>query len=183
MTYLPLFMDANEALDHHMKASSLTDAERALVVGTLSKAGYTNQKIRAVLNIPHVYTVTHLARVGKSLSIDELNLWYKNPKRITLGHLRAIAKMPRPQREALMRELLTRKIAVHKFEALARDGVESVDVDIRRYEELMGDAIGRNVKISFDQAKRSGSICLGFFGLDDLDNISEMLGFKAREHI
>lgn len=183
MAVLPLLIDAKEAIDHYLKAQSLTDAERAYVISILSKEGFSNQRIRAALGISKVYTVTHLLRVGKSLSIEELTLWHSNASRITLGHLRAIAKMPQNKRESLMRELLTKKIPVFKYEALAKGDAERKDVDIQRYEQIMGEVIGRNVKISFNQAKKSGTISLDFYGLDDLDNISERLGFSAGSHI
>jgi len=47
----------------------------------------------------------------------------------------------------------------------------------------MGEVLGRQIKIRFNQAKRSGSLTLDFYGLDDLDHISRCLGFKAEDHI
>lgn len=183
MNNLPFLIDADEAIEYYKGQSELTDAEKAYVVGILDKEGYSNKSIRKALGISKVYTVTHLKRVGTSLSESELGLWHKNPTRITLGHVRAIAKLPQSKREELLRNLLTKRIPVHKFESIAQGKSNDTDTDIKRYERIMGEVLGRQIKIRFNAAKRSGSITLDFFGLEDLDDISKSLGFKAEDHI
>lgn len=183
MSNLPYLIDADEAIEYYKGKSDLTDAEKAYVVAILSQEGYSNKSIRQSLGIDKVYTVTHLKRAGTSLSESELNLWHKNPTRITLGHVRAIAKFPASKREDLLRNLLTKRIPVHKFESLAQGKDEDRDTDIKRYELIMGEVLGRQIKIRFNQAKRSGSLTLDFYDLDDLDHISRCLGFKAEDHI
>ncbi|MDV7393588.1 hypothetical protein RZS08_19590, partial [Arthrospira platensis SPKY1] len=75
-----------------------------------------------------------------------------------MGHVRAIAKFPASKREDLLRNLLTKRIPVHKFESLAQGKDEDRDTDIKRYELIMGEVLGRQIKIRFNQAKRSGSL-------------------------
>lgn len=183
MSNLPDFFDAEDAIEYYKGTSHLTDAERAYVVATLTNEGFSNKSIRKALGIDKVYTVTHLKRVGTQLSQTELTLWHRNPSRITLGHVRAIAKLPAKNREHLLRTLLTQRVPVHKFEALAQAKNEDRDTDIKRYERIMGEVLGRPIKIRFNPAKRSGSITLDFYGLDDLDLISRGLGFIAENHI
>ncbi|MCG8612265.1 MAG: transcriptional regulator [Pseudomonadales bacterium] len=183
MNNLPFLIDADEAIEYYNGQKELTDAEKAYVVSILYKEGYSNKKIREALGIRKVYTVTHLKRAGTHLSESELELWHKNPTRITLGHVRAIAKLPQPKREELIRNLLTIRTPVHKFEAIAQGKPEYADADIKRYEQIMGEVLGRQIKIRFNAVKRTGSITLDFFGLDDLDDISKSMGFKAEEHI
>lgn len=183
MSNLPYLIDADEAIAFYREKSDLTDAEKAYVVAILSKEGYSNKSIRKSLGIDKVYTVTHLKRVGTLLSESELTLWHKNPSRITLGHVRAIAKLPANKREELLRNLLTKRIPVHQFEALAQGKDEDRDADIERYERIMGEVLGRQIKIRFNQTKRTGSLTIDFYGLDDLDHISHSLGFKAEDHI
>lgn len=180
---LPLLIDALEAIDYYTNKDNLTDAEKAYVIAILNREGYSNKAIRQALNINKVYVVTHLKRVGTSLSESELNLWHRNPDRITLGHVRAIAKLPQSKREEMLRGLLTKRTPVHEFESIAQGKSDNQDTDIKRYEQIMGEVLGRQIKIRFNAAKRSGSISLDFYSLDDLDHISQSLGFKAEYYI
>lgn len=183
MNNLPLLLDASEAITHYKKTTEKTDAEAAYVVGILSKEGYSNRKIREALDIPHVYTVTHLKRAAL-LTDEELSLWHKNPTRITLGHVRAIAKFPPGEREKLLRNLLAKKVPVFQFEQLAQGRVESgKDTDIKRYETLMSEVIGRPVKIKFNNARQTGSITLDFYSIDELDDIAKQLKFDPSDHL
>jgi len=184
MSQFPLLLDADDAINHHLSNENRTDAELAYIVATLSKDGYQNKKIREVLGIEKVYTVTHLKRSGMNLTEEELTLWHKNPNRITLGHVRAIALLPQRQRENLLRELLSKRIPVHKYEAIAHGKDEPTeDSDIQRYQQLMSDVLGRSVGIKYNAAKKSGTLTLTFYSLDDLDETSKKLGFNAAEHI
>ncbi len=72
--------------------------KKAYVVAFLSGEGRSNSQIREDLGIEKVYTVTHLKRAG-TLSEEELTLWLRNPRKITLGHVRAVAKLPFSKRE------------------------------------------------------------------------------------
>lgn len=183
MNPLPRFTDASEAIDYYLARPTCTDAEKALVVATLSRQGLSNKAIRQALNINRVYTVTHLKRAGTLLSDTELQLWYRNPTRITLGHVRAVAKLPQPERENLLRDLLRRNTPVHQLESLAQGKAADNDADIARYETLMAEVIGRHVKVQYDKAKRTGSITLDFYTLEDLDRIAQALGFDAEKHL
>lgn len=182
MNHLPLLLDATEAIEFYKANLTCTDAAKAYVVAVLTNSGLSNREIRSALNIDKVYTVTHLKRVGLALSEGELALWHKNPMRITLGHVRAIAKLPQPEREKMLRRLLARKTPVHKFEAIAQGKSEQRDADIKNYEERMSEVLGRPVKIRYNSAKQSGSLCLDFFTLEDLDGLSSALGFRLQEY-
>jgi ParB family chromosome partitioning protein len=92
----------------------------AWIIATLSRGGYLNSDIREALVIGPVYRVTHLKRAGLALSEDEMELWHQNPTRITLGHVRAIWKLPRTERENMLRNLLLVKTPVSEFERIAR---------------------------------------------------------------
>ncbi|WP_444928304.1 transcriptional regulator (plasmid) [Microbulbifer sp. TRSA002] len=183
MSNLPYLIDAEEAIEYYKGKSNLTDAEKAYIVAILTKEGLSNKDIRRSLGIDKVYTVTHLKRVGTSLTDAELNLWHKNPSRITLGHTRAIARLPAQKREELLRGLLTKRTPVHKFESIAKGKEEDRDSDIKRHERIMGEVLGRQVRIRFNPTKLSGSLTLDFFGLDDFEHISRCLGFKADDHL
>ncbi|NMV28027.1 transcriptional regulator, partial [Vibrio parahaemolyticus] len=52
-----------------------------------------------------------------------------------------------------------------------------------RLETLMSDATGRPIKIRYNPAKRSGELTLGFFTLDDLDDVCKALGFDPSEQM
>jgi ParB family transcriptional regulator, chromosome partitioning protein len=180
---LPFLVDADDAIEYHNSRSSLTDAEKAYVVAVLSREGFSNKAIREALNIDKVYTVTHLKRAGTCLSESELALWHKNPTRITLGHVRAITKFQQSKREELLRNLLTTRIPVHRYEAIAQGKSDNRDTDIKRFERIMGEVIGRQIRIKFNPAKLSGSLTLDFFDLDDLDYLAKSLGFESEKHI
>lgn len=184
MNDFPLLFDADDAINHYISNQNRTDAELAYIVATLSKDGYKNKAIREALGIKNVYTVTHLKRAGTNLTEKELILWHKNPYRITLGHVRAIALLPQQKREELLRRLLSKKIPVHRFESIAQGKAEpNENPDIKRYEQLMSEVLGRNIAISYNPAKRSGTLTLNFYSLDDLDDVSGKLGFKSEENI
>lgn len=185
MEELPFFVDIEDAVEFYELNPNRTNAVKAYTVAFLSKEGLANKDIRDKLKIKDVYTVTHLKRTGSLLSDTELTLWHNNPTNITLGHTRAIAKLPRQQREDLLRGLLTKKTAVHKFELIAQGKIENheKDTDIKRYELIMSEVLGRPIKIRFNQAKKSGTLALDFFGLDDLEDLSKALGFKSEDHL
>lgn len=182
MECLPLILDADEAIEYFHQHPDSTDAVKSYIVAFLYSEGFQNAAIRAALNIDKVYLVTHLKRAGTLLSETELELWHNNSTAITLGHVRAIARLPRTEREALLRKLLINRTPVSKFEALAKGKDDKKDVNIKRYEELMQTVTGRVTKIRFNHVKQSGTISLDFFSLDALDDISKALGFNAEDH-
>lgn len=181
---LPTPFDAEDAAD--IWQEDITDAARAYLVNFLfDSESLTNKQIRHLLKIDHVYKVTHLKMAG-SLTEEELLLWDKNPRKITLSHIRAIAKLQESHRKKLIRELLVKNISSRKLEVLARNiklGIpnQEEDVDIQNYAELVSEQIGRPISIKFDSSKRVGEIALKFFSIDDLANITEILGYKGTE--
>jgi len=177
MKSLPLILSREDAINYYNNTSGMTDAEKAYVVRILSEEGLSNKCIRQALGIHKVYTVTHYKRVGTALSDDEIELWMNNPCQIKLGHVRAIAKFPRLTREPLLRELLAKKISVHQYEMIAQGKREESHTDVKIYAQGMEDQLGRPVSIQYNAKKSSGSITLGFYGLNDLDDVSESLGY------
>lgn len=179
MELLPYFVDSEEAIEHYHAHRDKNDALKAYIVGYLSKEKMSNKSIRSALGIEQVYTVTHLKRAGTLLSEDELTLWFNNPDKISLGHVRAIAKFEQSKRERLLRDLLVKKIPVQSYETLARGEKDERDVDIKRLEELIASQLGREVTISYSSRKKTGTISLGYYQLDDLDRIITKLGYRA----
>lgn len=182
MQAFPFLLDTQEAVDFYHANPACTDAAKAYVIALLSREGLSNRAIRAALNIDKVYTVTHLKRVGLALTEAELTLWHKNPSRITLGHVRAIAKLPQQAREKMLRQLLAKKTPVHHFTAIAQGATAQRDADIKRYEERMAEVLGRPIKIRYNDARQSGSLSLDFYTLDDLDQLAVALGFQAKDY-
>lgn len=181
MSGLPLLLDAEDALLFYRRQTNPNNPMKAVVVRLLAQEGYTNRDIREALDIRQVYTVTHLLRVSKALTGEEMDLWYRNPLRITLGHLRAIAKFPQRKREPLIRKLLTTKIPVHQFEALARGEDETQDIDVQNLAEKISEATGRPTTVRFNKEKQAGTLTLTFFDLDDFDALCKMLGYKGED--
>lgn len=176
-------MDAMDAIAYYNGNPNITDAEKAYVVAVMHNDKYTNKMIRKALSIKAVYTVTHLLRVGTRLTEPELVLWHKNASRITMGHVRAIAKLPYEKRDGMLRALLTKRIPVSQFEAVARGGVDDRNTDIKRYETLMSEVVGRPINIKFNKVSGNGKITLDFYGLDDLDELSRAIGFRSEDYI
>lgn len=179
MDLLPYFVDKEEAIDYYHAQTSKNDALKAYIVGFLSKEKMSNKNIRSALGIEQVYTVTHLKRAGTRLSEDELTLWFNNADKISLGHVRAIAKLDQVKRERLLRDLLVKRIPVQHYESLARGEKEERDVDIKRLEEQMSSQLGREIHISYSSRRKTGTISLGYYQLEDLDRIITKLGFRA----
>lgn len=181
MNNLPFVIDWKEAFSHFHKDIDLNDAQKSYLIGFLAKKGKSNAEIRSLLGIRKVYTVTHYKRAGTLLSEEELQLWNRNPTRITLGHVRAVTSLPRAKREALLRGLLTSKKSVQELVLIAKGKENGLGVDIKRFATEMGESIGRNVEISYDRIKRRGSLTLDFYSLDDLDDLSSKLGYTAQK--
>lgn len=175
---LPLLLDAEEAVDYARSNRITKDAVLAWIIAILSRDGYTNGDIREALDMGPVYLVTHLKRVGLALSEDEMELWYQNPVRITLGHVRAIWKLPRAEREKMLRNLLLVKTPVSEFERIARGERDERDYDIKRFETLMSEALGRTIRIQYKKATQTGSLTLDYFTLDDLEDVAKKLGYS-----
>lgn len=178
----PLLLDSDEAIRYTQSNTYLSDAELAYAIGICSREGKPNRELREIFGIDKVYTLTHLARVGKAFSDVELALWHNNPNRITLGHMRALAKLAHSSRESLLRKLIAYPMSVATCEKIARGDNREIGSDIRRYQELMSDAIGHPVSIKYNSAQARGSITLDFFNLDELDKFAELLGFNPRDH-
>lgn len=181
MSKLPYFFDPQDAITYYRETPRISDAARAYVVRTLSRDGYTNSKIRETLGIEKVYTVTHLKRTGCALSEEQLMLWDKNSSRITLGHVRAIAKLPPERIEEILRKVISHKLSVRQVIDLAKGNDIEPASDIKTYQEAVSDAIGRPVKVSYSESTCCGSITLDFYGLDDLDAITKALGYSNDE--
>ena len=181
MHRLPLLLDDEEALDFFHSQARPSDPIKAHVIRVLAKEGYKNRHIREALGINKVYTVTHLLRVGIALSDDEMELWHKNPGRITLGHLRAIIKLKRNTREALIRKLLVSRTPVHQLEALAKGQNQKQDIDIEKFARTMSEVTGRPTSVRFSKRKKTGTLTLSFYNLDDLDDLCEKLGYRPQD--
>lgn len=176
------FQTTKAATDFFISQTNLTSAQQACVVAFLNQRGMTNRDIRSALCIDKVYTVTHLKRTGTALSLIELELWHQNPDRISLGHVRAITKLPMEQRESLLRELLVRKIPVSHFEAIAKGKHIETDADIKRFERVIGDMLSREIEVQYNQKTGSGCLSLSFTGLDDLEQMTAALR-QVQSHI
>ena len=174
------FDSRESAIQYIQKNRDVSDAQKATVVAYLFSSGLTNKDVRQALQIAKVYTVTHLKRAGTSLTEEELQLWHDNPQRITLGHIRAIAKLSFENRDALLRSLLLHKQPVSKFEAIAQGKHVESNADIRKFERMVGDMLGREVKVSYNSKSEVGHLNLSFFGLDDLEAITEALQNVSR---
>lgn len=174
----PLLIETNDALDFLAKTSYVTDPQRAYVIAFLSRKGWTNRQIRTHLGIDKVYTLTHFKRVGMALSDVEFSLWARNPARLTLGHMRALCHLQPNVREPLMRSVVAHGLSVAKLLQRIKGQTQTADADIKRYETLMEEKLGRGIRIQFDPVRQSGKLTLDFFGLDDLDHLSGALGFS-----
>ncbi|MGN0921010.1 MAG: transcriptional regulator [Cellvibrio sp.] len=182
MQTFPLLTDAQEAILYLRSNPDSSDAIRAYAIGICSKEGLTNKQLREITGIDKVYTLTHYSRVGKNLTEEELILWHRNPQRLSLGHMRAICKLSHKQREPLIRKALARHTPVSEFERIARGEESTSDTDIRRYQNLMSDAIGHPVNIRYNPASGKGALTLEFFNLDELDKFAELLGFNSKDY-
>lgn len=183
MSRLPYLFDSQDAITYYRETPSMTDAARAYVVRTLALDGYTNSRIRETLGIEKVYTVTHLKRTGCALTEDQLRLWDKNSATITLGHVRAIAKLPSQRIEEILRKVISHKLSVRHVIDLAKGKDVEPTNDIKAFQEEVSEAIGRPVKVRYSESTCCGSIVLDFYGLDDLDNITKALGYTREEPI
>ena len=178
---LPFFVDEQDAIQHY-KNEECSDAVKAYIVAYLSGRGMKNRDIRNSLGIENPYTVTHLKKAGTCLTEEQIELWNKNPRRITLGHVRALNAFKPNQREEILRNLLVRNTTGHQIRRMAKGEGGEKNADIKKYEELMSEVIGRPISIEYDSTKKNGSLNLKFFSLEELDDLSKQLGFNADDH-
>lgn len=183
MKRLPLLIDAAEAVMFYESNPTVwsSDLMKAWVVRHLVADGYSNADIRQALRIRKKYVVTHLIRVGKSLSLDEFDLWSDNPSRITFGHMRAIASLPYSIRIDLLKLLLKSKTTVAQLEKIARGKKPDNEIDIRKLELNISEHIGQPTRIRFNHKKKAGSVTVDFFSLEEFDFLCEKLGYKPNE--
>ena len=180
MHKLPTISSIDAAIFEYTHHSIQTDALRAHIVAALSKYKLPNRKIRALLGIEKVYTVTHLKRAGLELSTTEITLWHNNPSRISLGHIRALAHLPTTEREPILRNLLIHHIPVHKINCCLNKQPEE-DPNVAQFAQIMSEQIGRPVRIEFNARQQKGCLSLDFYNLDDLETLTSALGFKSEE--
>lgn len=179
MNQFPLLLDSTEAVSWYLANPSANDALKAYAIGVMSRDGMTNRSIRKALSIDKVYTVTHYKRAGVLLTQEELMLWNKNPVRVTLGHVRAVAKIPRSLREPLLRDLVSgTKLSVADFTDRISGKEPAKDIDIKRLETSMSEALGRTVQIRYNKNNQTGSLKVSFYQLDDLEDLMVKVGFK-----
>lgn len=180
---LPVLTDIEEAVDYWHSQDAMTDACKAYVVNFLKQEGLKNREIREALHIKKVYEITHLIRAG-SISLSELNLWDKNPNRITLGHIRAIRKLPEIKRDRLLRDLLTKKKTVASYEKIAKgyseEALDNASFDWLMYANDMSEHIGRPVRITFNKTKGSGEMILKYFNTKEVDDLAAQLGYVKK---
>lgn len=178
MDTLPLLIDEDDAVDL-FNNGNCNDTIKAYVVHYLSNNGLSNRQIRDLLGIDKVYTVTHLRRAG-SLSEGELLLWMRNPKCLTLGHIRAISQLPAQKRENAIRNQLRTKHSVRQLEKLVKN-VEIADINTKHYVEEMSTSIGFKVELQHNQVKGGGKLSIFYHSLDELQGIAEKLGYHTEE--
>jgi len=171
--------DAEDAIDYFQECHPAPLPVKAYVAGHLSKLGYSNARIRESLDVKTTYECTDLRRIGRNLSPDQLELWWNNEDRIKLGHVRAISRLPAPEREKVLRDLLVKRISVAQIEAMAVGKASAPDVDTAKFEREMSEAIGRGVRVQTKGAKQSGRIILDFYSLEDLERVAEDLGYHV----
>lgn len=173
--------DVVQYIDEHR--GDISDPELAWCARVLSQQKYRNKQIRQILNAS-IYKTSWLIGVGTKINEDLLELWDKNSSRITLSHMRRLLKLSSSRQESIMRDILSSGWTVNQLEDYIQGNAPDVnrDADIKRYESLMAEVIGRPVSIQYNKAKRSGRLTLSFFTLDDLDDVSKHLGFDAAEH-
>lgn len=183
---LPFLLDAEEAVEY-LNNNRCDDAITAYAIGIMSKEGYSNKMIRDATGIDKVYTVTHYKRAGTMLSEEEILLWHNNPLRITLGHVRVVSKLNRTIRERFLRDLISKKInekpiSVSTLKDLSQGVEPTKNSDIKRLENDMEEATGRSIQIEYNKDKKTGSIKLSFFTLNDLDKLCKMVGYSHTEY-
>ena len=147
----------------------------ALIAAYLADEGMTNASIRKTIGIESVYECSHLIRIGRVISKENLELWLNNPSRIRLGHVRAISRIPIERQSEIMRRLLVKRIPVGELELMAKGGFEQPP-DIARFEKLLSEAAGRVVEVRVKPRKKSGKLILEFYDFDDLDALARQLG-------
>ena len=165
-----------------MNNTDCSDAEKVYAIGFMARAKKKNTDVRAVAGFKKNYEASHFMRMGKVLSEEELLIWHRNPQRISLGHARALARFKDPkQRLKLFEDLLVKRIPVQTLERMVKGVDTSKDVDVKRFERVVSESIGRPLDIKFNQNEKKGEITLTFFGWEDLDIIVEALGYKKEE--
>jgi hypothetical protein len=175
---LPILLDEFDAIEYFN--NELSDAHKAYTIAYLSKY-YSNKQIRDALKIKNNYTVSQFKTAGLKLTDEELELWDKNSNRISLGHIRAIVKYKEPERDTILRDILSKKLSVRHVESLTKTKEEN-SADIERYEREMALQLGYAIKIKYDPNKKVGSMTLPFYSYENLEDIADKLGYKSDEY-
>lgn len=95
---------------------------------------------------------------------------------LEMGHARALVPLPRPQQEALARDIAARGLSVRQAEQLARRAAAgprerapaALDGDTERLQRELGERLGAPVAISHT-AKGRGKVVISYASLAELD--------------
>jgi len=168
-----------------IKNKEISAPELALAIAKLSSVGYSNRQTRELTGLTHDYTVSHYKKAG-GLSPSILELWHKNLHVITLGHARALARLPENKQEHTCREILARHLNVRQVEKLnsaTQSSSSEMNAHLKRLAETMSEYIGHPVKISMKPDSTSGKLTVDWFGFDDFDTLCNQLGFNPADHV
>ncbi|WP_019605544.1 ParB/RepB/Spo0J family partition protein [Teredinibacter turnerae] len=154
------------ALKRFQDEFELTQQEVADAVGK-SRAAVTN--LMRLLNLT--------TEVSKMLEHGDLEM----------GHARCLLTLEEGAQKRVARQIVAKGLSVRQAEALARrtqqedasDGsdTETVDPDIKKLEEALGEKVGVPVMVQHS-AKGKGKLVLKYNSLDELDGILAHLGYE-----
>lgn len=171
---LPIIIDDDDAIDL-VNDSTSNDAIKVHAIKHLHDTGMTSRTLSQLFSFSK-YQLSHYSRAAKRLTVDEIHLWSRYPNRITLGHVRALTRLPSHKRWQLLNTLATKKrLSVRTCEQISRGETPSEDTDIKTYAAEVSEQLGRGIRIQYNQSNKTGKIILDFYTLEDLEDIVKVL--------
>lgn len=154
-------------------------AEKTYAVKVLVGKGYRNKEFRDILHVSSWYTISHMITVSNRLAESLYELWHKNCDRLTIAHVRTIARWKKSEQQVIMRDTLAKNWSQRRLEREYSGNKPPVSADMRTLGERVSETLGFDTTITY--AENSGTILIKYYSAEDCDNILEKLGYRNEE--
>ena len=144
--------------------------------------GMTHDQVASQIGKSRVYVTNYLRILQLAPAVQA----YLDDGRLTLGHGKVLAGLPRERQLGLAAETVRKRLSVRGLERRLLDSRSSgakegpaPDRHLTRLQERLSDALGNRVLIDLDRSGQQGKLIIDFHSLVEFEGILERLGLGA----
>lgn len=131
-------------------------------------------------------TIRHLQRLDDALHPEVRELLERPACSLTLGHLKAVARLPKEHQPDFARRLMAGRVSVRTAERHARRGGIFGSDDRERFytrlSERISEVTGHPTDVLPDRsADRAGRVVIRYLTLDDFEGLMQRLGVSLED--